>query len=135
MSDDQIPKQVRSFIADRIDSVVQLEVLLLLFAQPQRQFTAADIGRELRINVAWAEGQLRVLCDRELLACTPPPAATYHYAPRTPELDQAVRGLAAAYADYRVTVTSLIFAKPERPADPIRSFADAFRIRREDRDA
>jgi hypothetical protein len=116
-----------------------LEVLLLLHADPRRPFTAADLGRELRINADWAGDQMRVLCDRGLLACTMPSPATYRYAPQSPELDAAVRGLAAAYADYRVTVTSLIFAKPEKPdrpdkaAEQIRSFADAFRIRRDDK--
>lgn len=144
MTEDQIPTPVRTFIADRIDSVVQLEVLLLLHADPRREYTSADIGRELRINPDWAADQLQVLYARGLLGlCGPPgpgPAgggsaagACYHYAPASAELDAAVSGLVAAYADYRVTVTTLIFAKPAKSAEQIRSFADAFRIRRPDR--
>ena len=39
--------------------------------------------------------------------------------------------LAACYVDRRVTIIGLIYG---RPNDPIRQFADAFRIRREDPD-
>jgi hypothetical protein len=54
--------------------------------------------------------------------------AQFRYAPRTPDLAGAVEELAQAYADRRVSVIGLIFAKP---TDKLRSFADAFRIRKD----
>jgi hypothetical protein len=39
-----------------------------------------------------------------------------------------VAALAAAYRESRVAVIQLVFA---RPSDPLRSFADAFRMRRD----
>jgi hypothetical protein len=54
--------------------------------------------------------------------------AAFRFDPRTTELAQAIEELARAYADRRVTVIGLIFAKP---LDKIRSFADAFRIRKD----
>jgi hypothetical protein len=59
-----------------------------------------------------------------------PADVAYGYAPRSAELDAAVQGLAREYALRRVTVIGLIFSNP---VDKIRSFADAFRIRK-DRD-
>ena len=44
------------------------------------------------------------------------------------DLHRAVAGLAREYAARRVTVIGLIFSKP---VDKIRSFADAFRLRRD----
>lgn len=132
MTEQQIPQRVRAFIADHIDSVLQLEVLLLIHASPGRQYTRADIARELRINPEWVEKQLVILQVKGLLAGQPNGAeGTYQYAPKSPDLDDAVRGLAAAYVDYRVTVTSLIFATPN---DQLRSFADAFRLRNQESD-
>lgn len=142
MSAEDIPPEVRAFIADHIESVVQLEVLLLLHANPARTWQAADIGRELRIDATWAAEQLVYLTARGILAsatsgagsdpassASSSSAAVYQYRPRTGELDRAVRGLAAAYADRRVTVINLIFSKP---LDKLRSFSDAFKLRRDD---
>ena len=87
------------------------------------------MARELRVDAAWAGPQLSRLCDRGVLHCEQGADATYRFAPRVPEVEQAVRELADAYAARHVTVISLIFAKP---IDKLKSFADAFRIRREE---
>lgn len=139
MTDADCPQPVQAFIASNIDSVVQLEVLLLLYATPDRSWTGDLIGRELRIDPAWVETQLAQLCSRGLLQCTD---GAYQYKPATPALHDAVVGLAKAYADRRVTVISLIYSKPptppppttpmETPTDPLKSFLDAFRLRKDD---
>ena len=126
MAQDQIPPNVRTFINDHIESVVQVEVLLLLHARPGRDFAAADVAAELRIEPAGAEAQLASLGGRGILAQTAP--ASYRWAPASAALESAVAGLAQAYADRRVTVIGMIYAKP---SDQLRSFADAFRIRKD----
>jgi hypothetical protein len=123
-----IPDNVRALIAAHISSVVQLELLLLLHAEPTRERTPADISRELRIDAGWVAGQLRDLCAAGLLVCTEGPNPSFRYWAARPEFHDAVEGLAHAYAERRVTVIALIFSKP---ADPIRSFTDAFRLRRD----
>ena len=127
MNEQGIPRRAAAFIAEHIDSVMQLEVLLLLHADAARAFSSADVGSELRIDSAWVEGTLRGLCARHVLSCTSDDKSLYRYA-ATGETDAAVAELARAYADRRVTVIGLIFAKP---TDKIRSFADAFRLRKE----
>jgi predicted ArsR family transcriptional regulator len=126
--DQDIPDNVRALIASHISSVVQLELLLLLHAQPARERTAADISRELRIDAGWVTGQLRELTAAGLLVINENAGPTFRYWAARPEIHDAVEGLAKAYAERRVTVIALIFSKP---ADPIRSFTDAFRLRRE----
>jgi hypothetical protein len=128
LAQEEIPSNVRAFLNDHVESVVQVEVLLLLYAEPARAFSTADVVSALRIEPAWAEAQLSNLCTRGMLAANGDGA--YHWAPRTAEIDAAVAGLARAYADRRVTVIGLIYAKPA-PSDPLRSFADAFRIRKD----
>jgi hypothetical protein len=56
------------------------------------------------------------------------PPAQFRYEPRTDELSQTINELAMAYHNRRVTVIGLIFSKP---LDKIRSFADAFRFRKD----
>lgn len=128
MSNQDIGQDVQALIADQIDSVVQLEVLLLLHADPARSWQPAEVAKELRIEANSSRDQLDQLCGRGLLVCDDATPRNYRYAPRTPELERAVPALARAYAERRVTVINLIYSKP---ADALRSFADAFRIRRE----
>lgn len=111
MSNEGIGQEVRCFIADNIDSVVQLEVLLLLHNSPNVTWTARDIARELRIDSAWADTQLEDLCARCLLVCPRQSPRLYHYAATTPQLDRAVKGLADAYEQRRVSVIHLIYSK------------------------
>jgi hypothetical protein len=132
VTDDGITAPVKQFITEHIDSVMQLEILLLLAGQPGRVWTAADLAQQLRIDATWVDGQLRGMAAAGLVAVTEVqpsvPAPQFRYEPRTPDLTKTVGDLAHAYADRRVTVIGLIFSKP---VDKIRSFADAFRLRKD----
>jgi hypothetical protein len=122
-----ITSRVKQFITDYVESVMQLEVLFLLAEPPKKVWTANELAQQLRIDVVWVEAQLRDMVDKGLAAVEPSGTA-FRYAPRTPELAATVTELAHAYTDRRVTVIGLIFSKP---VDKIRSFADAFRLRKD----
>lgn len=117
---------MRRLIADSIDSVEQLEILLLLLQHPERTWGAESVARELRISPLSAGDRLEDL-TRDALLARVGGGEEYRYAPGSAELDEAVRGLATAYTERRVTVINLIFSKP---VDKIRTFADAFRLRK-----
>lgn len=123
-----IPEEVKQLIYRHISSVMQLEVLLYLLNHAQQAWSIASLAREFRVDPGWVEVELDDLCRGGLLLCAGDAAArTYRYVASTPEIDHAVQGLAKAYADRRVTVTSLIYAKP---VDNIRVFADAFKLKK-----
>jgi hypothetical protein len=124
-----LPEVVRRFIVDHVDSVEQLEILLLLHQHPERAWDAESVARELRISALSASDRLEDQARAGLLARVEGSPGGYRYAPGTPALDEAVAGLAKAYAERRVTVINLIFSKP---IDKIRTFADAFRLRKGD---
>ena len=128
MDDSGIPPRLQGFIADHVDSVMQLEVLLLLAEQPGKVWTSRELAQQLRIDEAWVDAQVRAMGAGGLVAVTEGPPPQFRYEPRAADLGQAVGELARAYADRRVTVIGLIFSKP---VDKIRSFADAFRIRKD----
>jgi hypothetical protein len=129
---EDITPRVRQFIVDRLDSVMQLETLLLLAGQPGKVWTAAELAHHLRIAGEWVEAQLRAMSGAGLVRVDESAgAAQFRFEPRTQELAETVDELARAYADRRVTVIGLIFSKP---LDKIRSFADAFRFRKDKSD-
>jgi hypothetical protein len=128
LSDPGISQDVRTLIVERIDSVVQLEVLLLLHSTPGRAWSSAEVAQQLRIDPSWATGQLGELAARALLAAVPEAGDSFRYAPASPQLDGTVAQLAKDYAERRVTVITLIFSKP---VDKLRTFADAFRLRKD----
>jgi predicted transcriptional regulator len=116
-----IQESVRKLIADHIDSVEQLEVLLLLRAQRERVWTVAEINDEIKSSVSSVETRLSGLADGGLLQRQ---GRTFRYQ-AAPEMDATVTELARAYAERRFTVIELIFA---RPTDKLRAFADAFKV-------
>jgi hypothetical protein len=118
-----ITDEVRSFIMRHIQSVEQLEVLLLLRAAPDKEWTPDDVARALVSQRESAERWLLDLTGRGLLTHT----GGFRFAPGATDA-RVVDGLAEAYAKRRVTVVGLIFSKP---SEAVQSFADAFRLRRD----
>ena len=126
-----ISSAVRALVTQHIRSVGELECILLLQRDAMRDWSAADLGRELRIDEQWAMHQLVDLTGRGFVAANETSSSPrYRYAPATAALDESVRQLAIDYAERRVSVIELIYAKPDA-ANPLQSFADAFRIRKE----
>lgn len=123
-----VPEHVRAFVAQHIDSVEQLEVLLLVRDHAERRWSADQVAAELRIDPRSAAQRLEDLRDVGLLAGAEP---AFSYRPRTPALADQTAELASMYQTHRVAIIAVIFS---RPSERIRSFADAFRIRRGEND-
>lgn len=123
MAEDGIPSHVRRFIASHIDSVGELEALLLLRAMP-REWEAAEVAARLYTREPDTVEILDRLCRAGLLARQD---KAYRYECRTDELRLVVDELAGLYARQLIPVTNLIHAKSRR----IRQFADAFRFRKD----
>ena len=128
MAGSEITEVVRRLIAERITSAEMLEILLLLEGTPERGWTADEVSRQVFTVPAAAIASLEALVALGLAASDGAGNPTYRYAPASEGLREQVAALAAAYRQSRVAVIQLVFA---RPADPLRSFADAFRMRRD----
>lgn len=131
MAGDLIPEEVKQFIAERIDSVELLEVLLFLRANPEREWRADEVSKEFRSSTVSISKRLADLHARELLFLNEGSPPRYRYNPRTNKLIVAVDRLAEAYVSSRARVIDLIFSKP---ADKLRHFSDAFKLRKEEED-
>ena len=128
MGDTRLPSDVADFVSAHITSALQLEVLLLLQSHPEQQWKASEIDAQLRISPAWVASQLDELCKQGLLTCIPGNPQTYQYAPANAALSSGVALLAKWYATHRVAIISVIYSPP---TDNLRTFADAFRFRKE----
>jgi len=106
---EEIPDRVRRLIVDRIDSVPELEALLLFREQRARTLTAAQAGPRLYVSKTVAAQILGALAQRGLLAID---GESFRYAPASPELEASVDALAVAYSHHLVAVTELVHAKP-----------------------
>ncbi|NKE69468.1 hypothetical protein MNODULE_01715 [Nitrospiraceae bacterium HYJII51-Mn-bac16s-1-B09] len=122
---------MKQFIAERIDSVELLEVLLFLRANSEREWRADEVSKEFRSSTVSISKRLADLHARELLFLNEGSPPRYRYNPRTNKLVVAVDRLAEAYALSRARVIDLIFSKP---ADKLRHFSDAFKLRKEEED-
>ena len=127
MSDQKIPAEVINFIAAYIDSALQLEILLLLHKHADRRWTAAEIDLELRINQEWVAQQLAELSRRDLLLCMAGAVPAYQFAPSDPNLASTISLLAKWHSTHRVAIVTAIYSKS---TDTLRTFADAFRLRK-----
>jgi hypothetical protein len=125
---DNFPADVQQFIAQHIETLAQLEILLLLRSEPQREWEPAEVARLLYTAEEMCASQLADLARRGFLSGTPAPNPRYRYQPSSEELSQSVDRLAALYAERRVAVITLIYSKP---VNKVQTFADAFRLRKE----
>lgn len=128
MSGDALPAPVKQLLARNIQSVEQLEVLLLLRGQPQRAWTAAEVFDVIRSSQSSIASRLQAFTAQGFLVEEKGAPATYRFAPKDQNLQAAVDQTATVYQTWRVRVIEAIFA-PE--ADPVQSFADAFKLRKD----
>lgn len=128
MADAIITAEVEQFVARHIDTSEQVEVLLLLHRSPERVWNVDAIYQCVLTSRESVGRQLDLLCASGLAEVREGEPRTYAYRPKTPELDAIVKSLATAYHLAPHRVIELIYSKP---SSAIRSFADAFRLRKD----
>src|SRR6185503_6531472 len=67
MGSQELPPEVLSFIADHIDSVPQLEALLLMWDTAPQAWTAEQLSRRIYVPASTAAGLLADLERRKLV--------------------------------------------------------------------
>jgi hypothetical protein len=130
MANDLIPEDVRQFIVDKIDSVGQLEGLLLLSRNPETEWDIQALAQRLYTSPQQTENVLAHLYSLGFLAVKDGEPAAYRYQPGSPGLAEMVERVAEAYSKYLVPVTNLIHSKP--PQNKVQQFADAFKFRKKE---
>ena len=127
MPDPEIPEDVQRFLAEHVESAEQLDALMLLRADPARAWTADALSQALFSVPVSAARTLERLEERGFAARGGGDPAAFRYRAEGPD-EPRVERLAAAYRANRAGVIRQLFA---RRVDPVRSLADAFRLRKD----
>ncbi|HKG95220.1 MAG TPA: hypothetical protein VKA84_25100 [Gemmatimonadaceae bacterium] len=137
MAETGLPPEVVDLVARHLPSMQHVETLLLLRRADPEAVAADAVVAEIHGGRALTLACLEDLADAGLIARSGGrpseggPAAAYRFAPATPALRAAADKLAEMYSVRPVTLVRAVYDRPPAPpaADPIRSFANAFRLR------
>ena len=124
MTEDGVPGEIRAFVSACIETVAELEALLLLREVPSQDWDAAALARRLYIGESEGTKILDHLAACELAARTD---AGFRYHVRDGERQRLVDRLAETHARHLVPLTRLIHER----ASGMRKFADAFKFRKD----
>jgi hypothetical protein len=129
MSPRTLPPDVSAFIDQQIQSIDEIDVLMLLSEAPSRWWDAKLLGSDLGgLTVSGARHILDHLAALNLLDIRVTDAVRYRFQPGTDELTCTISRLVSAYKRDRHTVVRAIRRVARRD---VRDFADAFRFRRD----
>lgn len=106
-----------------------VELLLAMASDENLRINAADAARLIHASPETAAKRLGDLENAGIVGKDSVDSKRYRYAPRSAQLRAAVLELSTMYQQRPVTLVRAIY---ERPASPVLSFAEAFRLRKED---
>jgi hypothetical protein len=115
---------VRAFVREHIQSVEQVEALLLLYRTSPREWSAVRVSRELRTDPVSAARRLADLHAGKLISARAEEDTIQYWYEGAQD-----RLVAEVERWYRERRTSFITELYSRPDDTTRAFADAFRLR------
>jgi hypothetical protein len=122
------PAEIEQFIGQHIESLAQLEMLLLLRTESTRSWSCFDLARQLYITPDVCTTIIADLERRGFVLRDAADSSLARYRSGGASVDQLIDQLAALYQQRRVAVITLIYSKPVKK---VQTFADAFRLRRE----
>ncbi len=120
--------EVFRFIMQEIDSVPQLEALLLFWSSSPAVWSGRELAQRLYVNPDVANKLLADLARKKLIAAIPGAQGAYRYDSGSEEQNQLMGRIDATYRREIVRISTMIHAKPS-PA--VRDFARAFRFTKE----
>jgi hypothetical protein len=121
-----IPPRVFRFIEERIDSVPQLETLLMMNEEPRRTWTADEVAARAYVSLDEAARVLDGLQRRALIA--PVSQGVFRIALADDEERNRVDEVALAY---RANLTRIATFIHEKPPASLKEFARAFDLKKD----
>jgi hypothetical protein len=130
LMDGVVPSEVQRFVLDRIESIAQLEAILMMRNAPDTWWPSSTLAERLYIPDTTCRGELDALCQKGLVVAREDDIGwSYRYAPSNGELREFVDRLVYYYSRHLVPISNLIHAKPRTR---IHEFADAFELKKKD---
>jgi hypothetical protein len=121
-----ISDRVLRFLAENIDTVPQLEALLLLWQEPSKSWTADEIAGRVYVTRETGQLILRALQARRL--ATSDDLLLFRYSKDWDESGTLIDELATTYRRHLVRIATLIH---NGASSSVRDFARAFDLKRD----
>jgi hypothetical protein len=121
----ELTAHLRAFLYSCIDSIEQLDVLMLLRTSGEA-WVAREVAKEVGLSDSRARAFLDALAARGLVHAAVRSEITYTFRPSSDALRQYTDELAAALDRSRADVLRFVAALPP---SSVRSFANAFKLR------
>jgi DNA-binding FadR family transcriptional regulator len=128
MTSPEIPARVLQFLAERIDTVPQLEALLLLWEDPQRLWSEEELAGRTYVSRPVAATILQTLQRQQLVTAESAAAVRYRYNPQWDPSGEVMPEVAASYRRHLVPLATLIHS---RASTAVREFARAFDLKKD----
>ena len=120
----ELPPELRAFLYSCIDSVEQVEILVLLCREGGPWTARATAGR-VGLPDAVARHHLETLAARGLLQISVASEVLYSYAPKNADLRRYADQLSEQYATARMAIMRFVVSHSRR----LKRFSDAFKLR------
>jgi len=121
-------EQIDRFLVDEIDTVPQLEALLLIWNRRPKTWYCSEISKSLYISQDLARDVIRHLEQHHLLVKLESQVDSYALRTDSQELEWMLAGVDDLYRRELVRISNLIHEKASRA---VRDFASAFRFKKE----
>jgi len=122
-----IPPDILAFLSNRIDSVPELETLLMMSARPDHAWTVDDVAARTYTSAPTSRAVIEALQRRGLIALQEC-GQGYRFRPYDPADVALVSRVSAYYRDNLVRVATLIH---DRASASVKEFARAFDFKKD----
>lgn len=121
-----ISSAVHQFLSEYVDSAELLDILMLLYGEPNETWTPDKVSNRVFTVPQAAERRLEELKARGLVVEPPGRPGSYTLQLSDPQLNAVLTELRTAYLESRANVINAVFSMK---ADPVQSFSNAFKLR------
>lgn len=128
VSEKVFSEELERFIAAEINSLEQLEILLLLSGNPHKWWTATGVYEVIKSSVQSVQDRLNEMTERGIFRKEVENEVRYQFGPTNDSLWKITSELRDAYKERSVKVVQAIYNKPP---DAVQEFARAFRLRKD----
>jgi hypothetical protein len=123
-----IPAAVLQFVLRRIDTVTELETLLIMSAEETREWSVEDVAARVYVAKPSAAAVLHALQTRRLITGDAT-GTRFRFSPAGEEERQTIVQTAIAYRIHLIPITTLIHKKASAP---VQEFARAFNFKKDE---
>jgi hypothetical protein len=128
VSEKVFSEELEKFIAAEVNSLEQLEILLLLSGNPHKWWSAKGVYEVIKSSMQSVQDRLDEMVARGILRKDAADAALFQFGPKDETVWRITTELRDAYKERSVKIVQAIYSKPP---DAVQEFARAFRLRKD----